>query len=532
MTNSRQIQNQSAGRFRRFAAARKLKMLLGGAILMAPTTAVGADWNRFLGPDGRSVSSDSAAVPTKWSDKENVAWKAELPGRGVSSPIVVGGKVFVTSYSGYGMGGEGEEMENLKRQITCFDAQNGKQLWSKTIDAVMPEDPYRPPGVTAHGYASHTPASDGERVFAFFGKSGVIAFDMDGNEIWRKSVGTGSGPMRWGSSSSPIVFDSGDKKLVIITASEESESMFAFDAATGEEVWKTPAESLQGTWSTPNLVPVGDRTDLVVMVPGEVWGMNPSTGKLRWYSRGTTDNSTAASPTVLGETIYAVGGRSGDAVAVKAGGKGDVNESHVKWDANIPGRFATPIAHDGHLYVYSSGVLSCYDAESGDRVGQKRLSSSSSGRGGRGGGRGGSGGGRGEGGRGEGGPGGRGENGTPRDSGPRNAGGPGGQQGGPGGRGGFGGGRGGPGGGGFGGRGGGGGFGSLNSMEYATPLLVDGKIIVTAPGGEFYVVNATPEMELMQTNKLTDDSGFNASPAISDGKLYIRSGENLYCISD
>ena len=391
----------------------RMSLLFAGALLVSPTVALGADWTRFLGPDGRSISPDSTAIPLKWSDKENVKWKAELPGRGVSSPIVVAGKVFVTSYSGYGLGGEDEQMEDLKRHLSCFDAASGEPLWSKTVEAVLPEDPYRPPGVTSHGYASHTPTSDGEHVFAFFGKTGVIAYDMDGNELWRKSVGTGSGPQRWGSSSSPIVYGSKDKKLVIVTAAEESEAIYAFDAATGEEVWKAPAESLQGTWSTPNLVKAGDQTDLVVMVPGEVWGLNPDTGKLRWYSRGTTDSSTAASPTVIGDTIYAVGGRSGDAVAVKAGGKGDVNESHVQWDANIPGRFATPIVHAGHLFVFNSGVLSCYDAATGDRVGQKRLSSSSEGRGGRGGGgRGGFGGGRGPGGPGgeggAGGPGGRG----------------------------------------------------------------------------------------------------------------------------
>ena len=479
------------------------RRFFSGAVLAAGVIAgqgfvYSADWTRFLGPDGKSVSSDSAQVPESWDDSTNVKWKAELPGKGVSSPIVVGGKVFVTSYSGYGTGGEDESIDNLKRHVSCFDAATGENLWSKAVDAVQPEDPYSGMGVPAHGYASHTPVSDGERVFAFFGKTGVIAFDFDGNEIWRQSVGTGSGPMRWGSASSPIVYQSDAQSLVIVNASDESEAMYAFDTKTGKEVWKIEAGSLVNTWSTPNLVKAGDRTDLVITVPGEVWGMNPETGKLRWFSRGTTDNSASASPIAIGETVIAVGGRGGEAVAVKAGGKGDVNESHVVWDANIPGRFATPIAHDGHLYVFNSGVLSCYDAKTGDRVNQRRMASGRGGaeRGGRPGGGGGDRPGGFGGGRGPGGPGG---------------GGPGGRRGG----------------------GGRGGYGSdLSTMEYATPVLVDGKIIVVAPGGEFYIVNATPEMELRQTNKLTDKTGFNASPAVSDGRLFLRSGGSLYCIAE
>ncbi|MCA9135536.1 MAG: PQQ-binding-like beta-propeller repeat protein [Planctomycetales bacterium] len=475
--------------------------LVAGSLAACAPVVISADWTRFLGPDGKSISTDSAKIPETWSDTENVRWKAELPGAGVSSPIVVGGKLFVTSYSGYGMGGENEKIEDLKRHLSCFDAANGELKWTKTVDAVQPEDPYRGAGVPAHGYASHTPTSDGKHVFVFFGKTGVIAFDFDGNEVWRQSVGTGSGPMQWGSAASPIVYTAGDKSMVIVNASDESETLFAFDAATGKEVWKTEAGNLANSWSTPNLVKTGDDVDLVIMVPGEVWGLNPETGKLRWYSRGTTDNTASASPIAIGDTVFAVGGRDGAAVAVKAGGKDDVNDSNVVWDANIPGRFATPIAHDGHLYVFNGGVLTCYDAKTGDRVNQRRFSEARQGGGGDrpGGGFGGGGfGGRAPGGRGPG------------------AGGPGG---------------GGPGGGGRGGRGGGFG-GGRSTQEYATPVLADGKIYVVAPGGQVYVVNATPEMELRQTNKLTDDSGFSASPAISDGRLYLRSGNNVYCIAE
>ncbi|MCA9080964.1 MAG: PQQ-binding-like beta-propeller repeat protein, partial [Planctomycetaceae bacterium] len=155
-----------------------------------PSLVSAADWPRFRGINGSGVTDDPA--PLKWSATENVKWKLELPGRGTSSPIVVGDRVYVTAYSGYGIpGGEGS-IEDLKRHLVCIDRQQGTVLWTATIAAELPEDPYTPPGVTAHGYASHSPVCDGERVYVFFGKTGVLAFDLDGKELWRRGVGTES----------------------------------------------------------------------------------------------------------------------------------------------------------------------------------------------------------------------------------------------------------------------------------------------------------------------------------------------------
>lgn len=463
-----------------------LRILVGtlGLFVLGQGLVRAADWPRFLGTDGTSISGDSMATPVKWSDEENLKWKIDLPGRGVSSPIVVGDKVFVTCYSGYGTGDRSEKMEDLKRHLLCLHREDGRELWKKTVDAVLPEDPYSGMGIPAHGYASHTPISDGEHLFVFFGKTGVIAYDLNGNELWRESVGTGSGSKRWGSSSSPVLH--GD--VLIVTASDEDSAIYGFDKKSGKELWKCEAQ-FDDTYNTPVVVSAGDRTDLVISVPGEVWGINPESGKLRWYSRGTTDTTASASLVPADGVVYATGGRGGDAVAVKVGGKGDVNDSHVVWDANIPGRFATPVFHDGHLFTFASGIISAYDAETGDRVKQQRLSSDSS---------------RGGGGRG----------------------GDGGGFGGRGGDGGFGG-RGGFGGGGFGGRGGG-----MGNLDYASPVLADGKIYVTTNSGSFHVVSATPELELLATNKLTDKTGFAGTPAVSDGELFLRSHGHLYCVAE
>ena len=157
-----------------------------------------ADWPRFHGADGSGVSLDKGPTPTKWSETENLKWKAKLPGPGSSSPIVIGQRVVVTCWSGYGAdpANEGEESD-LRRHVVCLDRDTGKVLWDQVVEPVLPEDPYSGQ-FTQHGYASHTPVSDGKQIYVFFGKTGVLAFDLEGKKLWQTSVGTGSGFARLG----------------------------------------------------------------------------------------------------------------------------------------------------------------------------------------------------------------------------------------------------------------------------------------------------------------------------------------------
>ena len=143
--------------------------------------------------DGSGVSLDKQPLPVTWSETENLKWKVKLPGPGSSSPIVVGQRVVVTCWTGYGADPdhEGEE-KDLRRHVICLDRDSGKILWDESVEPVLPEDPYSGQ-FTQHGYASHTPASDGKRIYVFFGKTGVLAFDLEGKKLWQTSVGTGSG---------------------------------------------------------------------------------------------------------------------------------------------------------------------------------------------------------------------------------------------------------------------------------------------------------------------------------------------------
>ena len=268
------------------------------ALLLAATTATTAatsDWQQFRGPNGSGIAATDAQPATTWSDSQNVSWKIALPGPGSSSPIVVGERVFITCYSGYGDGSSGDSPAKLQRHLICVGRKTGKILWDKSVSAELPEDPYSG-NLREHGYASNTPVTDGEHVFAFFGKTGVLAFDFEGQQLWKVNVGKQSSNRRWGSGASPILC----QNMVIVNAAEEGRSVLALDKLTGKEIWKAAVASLELSFVTPMLVECpGGRSDLALAVPGELWGMTPETGKLRWFAQtGITGN---VSPSVVAQ---------------------------------------------------------------------------------------------------------------------------------------------------------------------------------------------------------------------------------------
>lgn len=331
-----------------------------------------ADWLRFRGPNGSGIAAENQAWPIKWSESENLKWQLDLPGPGSSSPIVVGQRVFVTCWSGYGLNRESPgEQSQLQRHLVCVDRQTGKTMWDKTIAPYLPEDRYG--GMFAeHGYASHTPVSDGEHVFAFFGKTGVVAFDLDGNQLWQHSVGVESGANGWGSASSPILYEN----LIIVPATAESQALVALDKKTGAEVWRQEASGFDAVWGTPILVPVDQtRTDVVIAVPGEIWGFHPATGKLAWYCKSNASSSFCSSAVADSGIVYAVesGPGGGGGIAVRAGGSGDVSDTHVVWSGRQQNRIDTPIIHAGRIYMFGNGTATCLDAATGESVYRVRL---------------------------------------------------------------------------------------------------------------------------------------------------------------
>jgi len=338
------------------------------AALLAATAALvflGADWVRFRGPDATGVS-DETGIPATWSSQENVVWKTALPGAGASSPIVVGDKIFLSCYGGYGLDMDDPgEQSDLRLRVVAVDRASGEILWGEEFKPRLPETEYRG-FVTLHGYASSTPTSDGKAVYFFFGNSGVIALGVEGKSLWRADVG--SGLHGWGSATSPVLYNN----LVIVNASVESQSIVALDKATGREVWRVPGIDM--SWSTPLILEVpGGGSELVVSMKGKVLGLDPATGRQLWECAGVQDY---VCPAVIAHQciVYVTGGRKPYTMAVRAGGRGDVTATHVLWEAKATPKVATPLCYDGHLYwLDQTGVAACLDAASGETVYEERL---------------------------------------------------------------------------------------------------------------------------------------------------------------
>jgi outer membrane protein assembly factor BamB len=392
------------------------------ALVLAPFAS--ADWPQFRGA-GYGTSKD--AVPVKWSATENVAWKVDLPGKGTSSPVIVGEKVLLTCWTG--------PVDQLKQEVVALSKADGTVTWRAPIPTKLPEQlKIR----EEHGYASSTLAADATAIYAFFGKSGVFAFDHAGKQLWQASVGEKL--HEWGTGTSPVIW----KDLVFVNASVESGSLVALDRKTGNEVWRQPG--IKEAWNTPILVTAGGREELVVAIAGKIVAFDPQTGRPLWSCK--TDITWYMAPTMVAAdgVVYALGGRSGVVgLAVRAGGDGDVTATHRLWTSNKGSNVASPIYHDGHLYWMNDNnqTAYCADAKTGTIVYEERV--------------------------------------------PR------------------------------------------SGQVYASPVMADGKIYYLGRGGKTVVVPAKPTFEILATNDL-ERGMYNASPAVSGGKLYIRSDNSLYCI--
>lgn len=312
------------------------------AILMLGmnSEALAADWTQFRGPGGLGVSAETD-LPEEWSETENLAWRTELPGYGASSPIALGPHVYVTCYSGYGTGGDAEKMEDLTLHVVCVNRADGSVAWDTKVQPKLPETER----VRDHGYAAATPTTDGKFLYVFFGKTGVFKFDLTGKQIWQADVG--SKLNGWGSGTSPVLFEN----LVIVNASVESGSLVAIDKTSGSEVWRAPG--MQSSWNTPHLVQLANgQQELVVSVKDHILGFDPKTGKELWRCDGIEDY---VCPSVISHqgVAYVIGGRTSRAIAVRAGGRGDVTDTHMLWEAKAGSNVTSPIIHDGHMYWVS-----------------------------------------------------------------------------------------------------------------------------------------------------------------------------------
>jgi outer membrane protein assembly factor BamB len=323
------------------------------------------DWTCFRGPTGMGVAK-SSDLPTEWDAERSIIWKTPLPGSGASSPVTFGDRIYLTCYSGYFIPGESEgNLSQLKRHLIAFQRDTGEVLWDRTVPAKLPEED----SIRDHGYAANTPVVDADRIYAFFGKSGVFAFDHNGEQLWQADVG--SKTSGWGTAASPILYED----LLIINASVESESLIALEKATGEERWQ--AADIRESWNTPLIVETeSGRCELVIARHGDVLGFEPETGKPLWSCKTDIRWYMVPTATASDGVVYYIGGRSGPAaLAVRVGGDGEVTDSHRLWVGQKGSNVSSPIYLDGRLYWAndSQGIAYCAEASTGDILYEERL---------------------------------------------------------------------------------------------------------------------------------------------------------------
>ena len=357
-------------------------------LVFTVTTTLAADWPQFRGPNGSATSTDRN-LPVEWSADKNVAWKVTIPGYGWSSPVVWGDKVFVTTAitakqvkptgSDNWRDGFGGKVDAVYQwDVYCYGADDGTLVWKQTAARRKPTYPTN----SSNTYASETPVTDGHRVYASFGETGLFCFDHAGTQLWHKDLGVYPTFGSHGTGASPVL--DGDR-LFLQCDNEQKSFLVALEAKTGKELWRVARDERTG-WSTPLVWKNKVRPEVVCLGSKQVLSYDPDTGKLLWQLGGTNAQC-FGSPVGDSDLLYTgTGGQLGGGrplFAVRAGAAGDItlkpgtaaNEAVAWYLPNAGPLVATPLLYEGHLYVpeQNLGLVSCYDARTGKQVYRERL---------------------------------------------------------------------------------------------------------------------------------------------------------------
>ncbi len=327
------------------------------AILTASVHA--EDWPAWRGPDGAGTSRGPAG-PLKWSRDENVAWRTELPGPGNSTPVVWGGRIFLT---------QALAKEN-RRALMAFDAKTGKELWRQSVEWDKAD-----PSHQTNPHCSASPVTDGKVVAAWFGAAGVAAYDLDGKRLWHRDLGTQKHV--WGYGSSPVIHGG----LVYLNFGPGPRSfLVALDKSTGKDVWRRdiPAgtgkafanwnpEDMYGSWATPVIYSRGGKDELLLSLPGALVALDPASSREIWKAEGLGD-LVYPSAVPAGGSILAASGFGGPTLAVKAGG-----ERLWRKEKSKP-MIGSAVVKDGHAYVVdNNGIVECTGMATGEVKWTQRL---------------------------------------------------------------------------------------------------------------------------------------------------------------
>ena len=362
-------------------------IVLGGTVLAE-------DWPHWRGPDGRRISTE-LGLPSVWSRDDGVAWRTPLRGLGVSSPIVSGDLVFLTSQLGRGplrggshpalvRGGPDPQSERplggrrvdgagdgVVFLVSAFNRSDGTLAWEYELEAAG----NLPAAHQKHNMASPSATSDGERVYAWFATGQLVALDVRGELVWERHLASDYGPFEivWGHSSSPTIYED----LLILQCDHEPGSyLLALDRRTGEERWRVDRGAGLRSFSTPTVVAGPDGDELIVNASERLDAYDPSTGDWLWHAGEPNQYPVPAATYDDGGTLYTSRGhRAGPYMAIRLGGRGDVGETHVAWRVATGAPYISSILYyDGLIYMANgNGIVTAVDAETGRRVWQDRL---------------------------------------------------------------------------------------------------------------------------------------------------------------
>jgi outer membrane protein assembly factor BamB len=336
-------------------------------------------WPQFRGPGGRGVSAEKG-LPDEWSATRNVLWKTPIPGRGHSSPVVWGDRIFLTTaIEGEVVAGakgvrhvmDGQDFRHPQGvgddrrhtfKVLALDARSGRVAWERTAHEGLPFDTRHQRG----SFASQTPVTDGTLVYTYFGSEGLVfAWDFAGNLKWKVALG-GIATVGVGVGTSPVLY----RDLLILQCDEDNGDksfIAALDKRTGREKWRVPRK-VQVSWATPLLVRAGGRDELVTSGTEWIIAYDPASGRELWRAKGLESNA-VPSPVAVGDIVVLSAGYPAKvAMGIRAGGRGDVTGSdrilwrHEKGTAYVP----SPIAYDGLVYLITDkGILTCVDPKTG-----------------------------------------------------------------------------------------------------------------------------------------------------------------------
>ncbi|MGI9243119.1 MAG: PQQ-binding-like beta-propeller repeat protein [Verrucomicrobiales bacterium] len=350
-------------------------------LVSAIGTIASENWPQFRG-SGVMGSAENSELPDRWSETENVAWKVSVPGMGWSSTVIWGNRIFLTTAVSEGeieevkqglyFGGERPRPEDVHEwRVLCYDLGSGEELWNRLVHRGVPAQARH----LKNSYASETPVTDGERVYAYIGNVGLFAFDMDGKELWKrqwKPVETRHG---WGTAASPALH--GDR-LYIVNDNEDQSFLCAIDKTNGELIWTSDRDE-GSNWSPPFVWENSQRTEIITTGTGKTRSYDLE-GNVLW-TLGGFSSITVPSPLAQGDLLYLCSGYVGDkrrpVFAIRPGAKGDISladgdteSQSVAWVQPTAAPYMpTPLLYDGRLYVLlDRGLFNCYDAENGDVI--------------------------------------------------------------------------------------------------------------------------------------------------------------------